>query len=176
MGWNMLKWICALWPLVVGVLVLAFYRSLAPTLSVAVGAEWAGAEDEYLRLRLNIENKGRVRAKLGKCRVQLLEHECGAGRRMSEWLPFEAAAIKPAEQPVAWVEPDEVKAPECLYPGEATAIEVLYRVPRKSVLLHAGFQVTVNVPCWQRRLSGQRHEWRNTATAWVVKEKKSGAA
>jgi hypothetical protein len=180
-GTGALEWIRALWPpiwtLVGGWLVLVFFRWLAPVLTLAIEHEWVGTHQEYLRLRLRLENRSRVPTRLKECRVQLLEHEAGNLLFLSEWVPFEQALVKAAERPVAWAEPKTIEnPPETLYPGENHLVELLYRVPRSGILLHAGLQVSQTLPRWRRWLSGQPLVWRQTATAWIVKPTNDGAA
>jgi len=147
------------------------FLQFAPVLNLRIIPSWAGDKSRWVTLKLEIENKSRVRIRKQSVYLQILQYQVPAGRALSEWVPFEEEAIIASEQPLQWSEPIEVfNNTEIIDPGEVLAIERLHYCP-PDALLKVGLQVRVKMGIVGRiatRVRGWHHQW--TSTCIVMKE------
>jgi hypothetical protein len=153
-----------------GLAVFVFSR-LAPVLNLRIIPSWAGDKSRWVILRLEVENKSRVRIHKQSICLQVLEYRVPAGTSFSEWVPFEEEAIVASEQPLQWSEPIEVfKSTLTIDPNEVLAIERLHYCP-PDTLLKVGLQVRMKLGIAGRiatRVRGWHHQ--RTTTRIVMKE------
>jgi len=171
---SFVKDIATLFALVIGGFVaVAWFLQLAPLLELRILPSWCGDQRQFLMLRLEVENKSRIRVEKRQILLQLLEYEIreGSPLALSDWVPFDERAIIPTEQPLAWRDPVEV-FPTCrtIDPGELMAAERLYYFPRDTVI-HIGFQVKAKLGYLgriaARRVRSSHQQW--TTTCIVVR-------
>ena len=142
---------------------LRFY----PVVVVRILPSWPVVGSRWVVLRLEIENRSRVRVRKEKVLLQVLEHRVHEGEHLSEWVPFEEGAVIPSEKPVRWNEPVEVfESTTGLGPGEVVAIERLYYCPPGSVL-HVGLQFRAQLGVLAK-IGGRMRGWRNQWTATKI--------
>lgn len=142
------------------------FLQFAPLLSIRITPMWSVTNDRWVTLRIEIENKSRIRVHKQSIHLQVLEHKIQKEESLSEWVPFEENYIIASEKPVAWHEPDEIcKSTLRIDPGEIIVVERLHYCPKNSIL-HVGVQVkaklgiigkiVTRVRGWQRRWTTTR--------------------
>lgn len=146
------------------------FLQFAPILSLRILPTWATDETNRVILRIEIENKSRIRVHKQSIHLQILEHNVSVAGTLSEWVPFEEKAILPTEQPISWNEPMEIfKSSMGIDPGETLVIERLHYCHPNNVL-HVGLQVKAKLGFWGRiatQVRGWNQRW--TTTRIVMK-------
>ena len=84
------------------------FLQFAPVLSLRIISTWPDEESRWVIIRLEVENKSRVRVRKDEIHLQVLEHEIKEGGSLSEWVPFKKDDALDTEQPIDWRDPLEV--------------------------------------------------------------------
>lgn len=146
------------------------FLQFAPILSLRILPTWSSDDTNRVILRIEIENKSKIRVYKQSIYLQILEHNVPIGNILSEWIPFEEKAIILTEQPISWHEPIEIfKSTKGIDPGEILVAERLHYCQPNNVL-HVGLQVKANLSFWGRiatRVRGRNQRW--TTTRIVMK-------
>ncbi len=141
------------------------FLQFAPILSLRIFPTWANDDTNRVILRIEIENKSRIRVHKQSIYFQVLEHSVPAGNVLSEWVPFEEKAVISSEQPTSWHEPIEIfKSTKGIDPGEILVTERLHSCHPNNVL-HVGLQVKAKLNFWGRiatRVRGWNQRWTTT--------------
>ena len=148
---------------------LFLFFQLAPVLNLMILPSWTDESKQYLIVRFEIENKSRVRVYDPIIRIQALEQRVPDGGSLSQWVPFSKEAIRPAEPPVEWREPDRISTTKRIYPGEIISVERLYHCPQVSMVLHVALQVRIKLGLVGRIVTRKTDDWSQTTTRFVVK-------
>jgi hypothetical protein len=85
--------IIAILTLIGGVLALIIFVEFAPVLRLHISPTWVNANGDLLNLRIEIENKSRVRIYNPEIYLQVLEHSLPKKDSLSEWVPFSKERI-----------------------------------------------------------------------------------
>jgi hypothetical protein len=156
--------------LVAGWLAIFVFRQFAPVLTLRIVPTWTSDDSRWVVLRLEVENKSRIRVRKRSIYLQVLEPEVREGGSLSEWVPFEEKHVDPDEWPAPWQEPFEVfKTTSGIDPGEILVAERLHYCPPNGVL-HVGLQVKAQlgvfgkIATWVR---GNNQSW--TTTCIIMK-------
>lgn len=151
--------------------VVAFFVLLryVPKLDLRILPRWCGHQEQFLILKLEVENKSLIRLSDVPVHLQVLERPVSEDCILSEWVPFEEYSVRAAEQPLEWRDSVEVlKDTTAIDPGVVVSVERLYHIPRAAVL-HIGLQAKVKLP-WLARLANcfryQTHQ--RTTTCYAV--------
>jgi len=153
-----------------GLVGIFIFFQLAPVIHLSITPTWIDDVKQFLLIRFEIENKSRVRATRPRGQIQVLEHKVDPGSMISQWVPFRESAILPSEQPVEWREPIKIfTSTRQIFPGEVIVLERLYHIPQNNIILHAGFQVELELSFLGRLVTRKREPWRQTTTCFIVK-------
>src|SRR6266498_4555712 len=126
------------------------FLQFAPILSLRILPTWTDDDTNRVILRIEVENKSRIRVHKQSIQLQSLEHNVPMGNILSEWVPFEEEKIEPAEQPIVWHKPIEIfKSTKGIDPSEILVAERLHYCQPNN-LLHVGLQVTAKLNFWGR--------------------------
>ena len=168
---SVIKDIVSLLAVVIGALVVLFvYFQFAPVLSLRIAPTWIGKKRSLLLIRIEVENKARVRLHSPKGKIQVLKYSLPAQGFLSQWVPFERGTIPKEESPIEWREPIEIfNTTKEIYPGETIAYERLYHIPEDTVIVHIGLQVEMKLGGLGRLVTGKKENWRQTTTCFAVK-------
>jgi hypothetical protein len=146
------------------------FLQFAPILVLRILPTWIGEGSKWVILRIEVENKSRIRVHKQTIYLQILEHNLSDGGMLSEWVPFHESAIIPTERPVGWHEPIEIfKSSKGIDPGETLVAERLYYCPSNNVL-HVGLQVKAKLGLFGKiatQVRGWNQSW--TTTRIVMK-------
>jgi hypothetical protein len=111
------------------------FLQFAPVLNLRVLSSWPDDDSRWVLLRLEIENKSRVRVRKRAIRLQVLEYPEPEGGSLSEWVPFEEDDIISSEKPLRWHEPIEIfRSTQKIDPGDILVIERLHFCPENRIL------------------------------------------
>ena len=147
-----------------GFAIFVFFH-FAPTLQPRILPSWPNKESQGVILRLEVENKSRIRVFKDTIYLQVLEHKIEEGGFLSEGVPFEEHAIIPSEKPIQWREPVEIfQTTKGLDPGDILVVERLYYCPPNTIL-HVGLQVRTTLSFFGRiaaRIGGREQRWTTT--------------
>jgi hypothetical protein len=146
------------------------FLQFAPILSLRILPTWSSDNTNRVILRIEVENKSRIRVHKQSIYLQILEHNVSVGNTLSEWVPFEEKAAIPTEPPISWHEPIEIfKSTKGIDPGEILVAERLHYCQPNNVL-HVGLQVKAKLNFWGRiatQVRGWNQRW--TITRIVMK-------
>lgn len=141
------------------------FRQFAPVLTLRVVPTWLGDDSSCVLLRLEVENKSRVRVHKRIIRLQVLEHEVREGGSLSEWVPFEEKRVRPLEKPDQWKDPVEVfETTSGIDPGEILVADRLHDCPAAR-FLHVGLQAEAKLGVFGKiaaRVRGNNQSWTTT--------------
>jgi hypothetical protein len=146
------------------------FLQFAPILALRILPTWTSDDPRWVILRIEVENKSRIRVYKQAIYLQILEQNVHVGSILSEWVPFEKKAVLTTEQPISWHEPIEIfKSTIGLDPGELLIAERLHYCQPNNVL-HVGLQVKAKLGFWGRiaaQVRGWKQRW--TTTRIVMK-------
>jgi hypothetical protein len=128
--------------LVSGFVAVYFYVQFTPKIDLRIIPEWRGKDGSKLVLRLEMENKSKVRASIKSVQLQILEYN-QEQVALSEWVPFSPCSLHVNEHPVEWKEPETIcQTSKRIYPNETIKVERLYTFPENKIW-HIGLQLQV---------------------------------
>jgi hypothetical protein len=154
-----------------GCLAVFVFLHFAPVLALRIQPTWPHNDPRWVILRIEVENKSRVRVYKQSIYLQVLEYEIPEGGSLSEWVPFEERATVPSERPISWHEPVEILTSTTgIDPGEVLVVERLHYCPPGTVL-HVGLQARARLGLIGRiatQVGGWNQRW--TTTRVLMKE------
>jgi hypothetical protein len=147
--------------LISGFVAVYFYVPLTPKIDLRIIPEWGDKKGHKLILRLEIENKSKVRANIKSIQLQILEYN-QEQEMLSEWVPFSQCSIRKNEHPLQWKEPETIcQTSKRIYPNEIIKIERLYTFTENKIW-HVGLQLQVEYKKWIEKLIPKK------ATQWTT--------
>jgi hypothetical protein len=148
-----------------GWLALFIFLQFAPVLALRILPTWPSDDTGWVILRIEVENKSRIRVHKQAIYLQILEHNVSVSSILSEWVPFEEKAVIPTEQPINWHEPVEIfKSTKGIDPGETLVAERLHYCQPNNVL-HVGLKVKAKLGFFGRiatQVRSWNHGWTTT--------------
>jgi hypothetical protein len=167
---TLIRDILAILALLIGALAgLFIFFQLAPVAQLRILPRWGDEAQQFLIIRLEIENRSRVRILRPAGRFQILEYALKPDRALSHFVPFTEDRSK-EEPPLEWREPRPLfKTTRQIYPGETIAVEFLQPCSRAEVVLKLGLQINIGLNFLGRLVTRKREPWQQTTTCIVVK-------
>ncbi|MEN9865780.1 MAG: hypothetical protein RL748_1370 [Pseudomonadota bacterium] len=122
-------------------LAIFVFQQFSPVAQIRILTRWIDQENGKLVLRIEIENKSKVRIRQKVAMLQVLRYSLTDRRHLSEWVPFSQERVIEGEEPLEWNEPKKIFASTVhLYPGEVVVIERLEQIENPDHFLHVGIQ------------------------------------
>jgi hypothetical protein len=153
-----------------GWLAIFVFLQFAPVLALRISHTWSVDDANWVVLRLEVENKSKIRVHKQAIYFQLLEHKVTENCSLSEWVAFEEDGVIPSERPINWHQPVEIfETTRGIDPGEMLVAERLHYCP-PNCILHVGLQVRAKLGLFGRiatRIRGWNQSW--TTTRIVMK-------
>ena len=150
--------------LLLGAFLFAFvFLQFSPTLHLRILPTWI--DHQQVILRIEVENRSRVRVKKEFVRLQVLEYPVDGQTSLSEWVPFTVEATIQGEQPPFWKDPTEIfTSTRFVYPGELLSIERLYKLNNQNSFLHVGlrFKSKSISHIFRFKVLGRAEQWTST--------------
>lgn len=118
-----------------GLIALLLSQWLRPVIDIGVSTRWFDPEEGWITVRLEFENRARIKVRKKTILFQYLEYEWPNSGSLSEWVPFAIDAIPKEEKPFEWREPLRVcETTKVFAPKDRVIVERLVRVNPKRVV------------------------------------------
>lgn len=162
--------ILAILALLIGALAgLFIFFQLAPVAQLRILPRWSDDTHQFLIIRLEVENRSRVRILRPSGRFQILEYALDTNHALSHFVPFTKERSE-QEPPLEWREPALMfESTRRIYPGEMIVAERLHPCPQSEVAIKLGLQINIGLNLLGRLVTLQRDPWQQTTTCIVVK-------
>ena len=162
--------ILAILALLIGALAgLFIFFQLAPVAQLRILPRWSDETQQFLIVRLEIENRSRVRILRPTGHIQVLEYALDTNRALSHFVPFTEERSK-KEPPLEWREPALMfESTRQIYPGATIVVERLHPCPQSEVAIKLGLQINIGLNLFGRLVTLKREPWQQTTTCIVVK-------
>ena len=167
---GLLRDILVIVALLIGALAgLFIFFQLAPVAQLRILPRWSDETQQFLIVRLEIENRSRVRIVRPTGHFQVLEYALDTNRALSHFVPFTEERSK-KEPPLEWREPALMfESTRQIYPGATIVVERLHPCPQSEVAIKLGLQINIGLNLFGRLVTLKREPWQQTTTCIVVK-------
>jgi hypothetical protein len=148
--------------LISGFVAVYFYVQFTPKIDLRIISEWSDKKRDKLILRLEVENKSKVRASIKSIQLQILEYN-QEQVMLSEWVPFSQKSICANEHPLKWKDPETIcETSKRIYPNETIKVERMYTFPENKIW-HVGLQLQVEYKKWiEKWIPKKATQWTST--------------
>jgi hypothetical protein len=155
----------------VGMFLAVFvYYQFAPILTLRILPRWVNDNHTLLCVRVEIENKSRVRVSSPQGKLQVLEHPIDPKCPLNHWVAFDREGIWRDDPILEWREPVHFfDTTRNIYPGEIYAVERIYPCSHEQVAVHIGLQVYREKRWIDKLLNRSGETWRQTSTCFMIK-------
>jgi len=117
------------------------FQQFSPVAQIRIIPRWIDQSYGKFALRIEIENKSKVRIRHKVALLQVLRYSLSERKRLSEWVPFAKGRVIEGEEPIEWKEPEQIfRSTVHIYPGEVIATERLEQIEEPDQFLHIGVQ------------------------------------
>jgi hypothetical protein len=122
-------------------LAIFIFQQFSPIAQIRIIPRWIDQSGGKFVLRIEIENKSKVRIRQKTASLQILSYSLTDRKRLSEWVPFSKNRVIEGEEPLEWKEPESIfRSTVHLYPSEVIVVERLEQIENSEHFLHVGGQ------------------------------------
>lgn len=131
----------ALVAILVPLVAIFIFQQFSPIAQIRIIPRWIDQSSGKFALRIEIENKSKIRIRQKAASLQILSYSLTDRKRLSEWVPFSKDRVIEDEEPLEWKEPENIfRSTVHLYPGEVIVVERLEQIEDPEHFLHVGVQ------------------------------------